>query len=280
MSIPFEITNHSGDLIRGDLHLPDKKGGKPAPVVVICHGFKGFKDWGFFPYLADSLAQVGLASVRFNFSHNGIEADFDHFTNLEKFAVNTIGKEIEDLKAVLAATTGGKLPEPGRLDTTRMALLAHSRGAASALLAGPRESRVKALATWAGLSTLDRWPDEVKEEWKRTGEMVILNTRTGQEMPMKVSILGDFEAHREDYDILNAVRNLEIPFLVVHGDEDETVPFEEGTLLHDNTPRGLRRLQIVPGAGHSFGTVHPFAGTTPELEEAIRVTIDWFQARV
>jgi pimeloyl-ACP methyl ester carboxylesterase len=280
MSIPFEITNPSGDLIRGDLHLPSKKGGKPVPVAVICHGFKGFKDWGFFPYLAESLAHAGFAAVRFNFSHNGVSTDFDNFTCLEKFSVNTIGKEIEDLRAVLAAIAAGKLPEPGRLDPTRLALLAHSRGSASTLLVGPKEKQVKVLATWAGLSTLDRWPDAVKEEWRRTGEVVILNTRTSQEMPMKVSILEEFEAHREDYDILKAVRNLEIPYLVIHGDEDETVPFEEGSLLHDNTPRGLRRFQIVPGAGHSFGAVHPFVGTTPDLEEAIRVTLDWFQARV
>lgn len=48
------ISNSSGDVIRGNVHLPDNP--KGAPVVILCHGFKGFKDWGFFPITADRLA--------------------------------------------------------------------------------------------------------------------------------------------------------------------------------------------------------------------------------
>jgi len=38
--------------LAGDLHTA------PVPVgaVLVVHGFKGFKDWGFFPYLCEAFA--------------------------------------------------------------------------------------------------------------------------------------------------------------------------------------------------------------------------------
>lgn len=280
MSSPFELRNASGDIIRGDLHLPKRSGPTPLPVVVICHGFKGFKDWGFFPFVAERLGGAGLAAVRFNFSHSGIEQDLENFTRLDLFAINTIGKELEDLRAVLAAIVERCLPDSDRLDRGRIGILGHSRGAASVLLEGSRSKGVRALATWAGISTVDRWPEPVKAEWRARGELAMVNARTGQEMPISSAVLEDLESHRGKYDIQAAVREIRIPYLVVHGDEDETVPCEEAFTLHDNTPRGLRKLQIIPGAGHTFGTGHPFAGSTDELEEAIRLTADWFGTKL
>ncbi len=57
--------------LHGVAHLPDESGAKPA--VVICHGFKGFMDWGFFPYLAELLADRGFVAIRFNLSGSGMK---------------------------------------------------------------------------------------------------------------------------------------------------------------------------------------------------------------
>ena len=58
-SVPFEVPV-AGGLLRGDIRVPGESPsvphGRTKRLIVICHGFKGFKDWGFFPYLADSLA--------------------------------------------------------------------------------------------------------------------------------------------------------------------------------------------------------------------------------
>jgi len=42
---------------------------------VYVHGFKGFKDWGFVPYIGETFASKGFAFLTFNFSHNGIESN-------------------------------------------------------------------------------------------------------------------------------------------------------------------------------------------------------------
>jgi len=280
MSIPFQLTNPSGDILRGDLHLPPRSKGQKHPLVVICHGFKGFKDWGFYPFLAESISQAGLAAIRFNFSHNGIGEEPEVFSRLDLFAKDSFGKQIEDLRAVLDAVVKGSIPHSERIDPERIGLIGHSRGAVPVLLVGGKTPNVKVLVTWAGISTCDRWSQEVKETWRREGQLMVTNSRTGQEMPVNVSILEEYEAHAGEYDLLAATRGLRIPYLVVHGDEDETVPFEEATALHDNTPRGLRKLQIIPGAGHTFGAVHPLKETPEALQEAIRVTLDWLQTRM
>ncbi|MCA9411968.1 MAG: alpha/beta hydrolase [Candidatus Omnitrophica bacterium] len=278
MAERFEIKNPSDDTIVGNVHIPEKPIQTPIPVVVQCHGFKSFKDWGFHPFLSERLNEAGFAAIRFNFSHNGVEGDSQDFDRLDLFEKNTFSKEMEDLEAVL--DTIPNLPGGDRLDSSWVAVIAHSRGAAAGVLVGSKHPNVKTLVTWAGISTVHRYSNEIMEAWKKEGKIEIPNLRTGQQMPMDVSILEDLEQFRDKYDILNACSDLKIPLLVVHGDEDETVPFMEGSLLHDHSPRGLRKLQIVPGGTHTFGAEHPFAGTTEDLDEAIRVTLDWLKLRL
>jgi len=67
----FTLVSRLGEPIRGDLRRPEGPG--PHPVVVACHGFKGFKDWGFHPWLGEHLADAGLAAVHFDFSRNGVK---------------------------------------------------------------------------------------------------------------------------------------------------------------------------------------------------------------
>jgi len=44
---------------------------RPKPIVIFCHGYKGFKDWGAWDLVAKSFANAGFFFLKFNFSHNG-----------------------------------------------------------------------------------------------------------------------------------------------------------------------------------------------------------------
>lgn len=277
MPVSFQITNPSGDLIRGNLHLPECSNGQKYPVVVICHGFTGFKDWGFYPYLAKTLAQAGIAAVRFNFSHNGIEGDDDVFTRLDLFAKDSTGKQNEDLRAVLDAIQQGSMPQAAHLDPGRIGLYGHSRGTVPVLLVGGKDPQVKVLATWGGIATCMRFSEEERHYWRRERWLPIPNERSGQMMPIDVMVLEEYEAHAAEYDLLAAVRGLQTPYLVVHGDADEAVPLSEAIELHENTPRGFRKLRIIPGGNHNFGAVHPLRRTNEVLNDALQVTLDWFK---
>src|SRR5438034_3306816 len=72
------------------------------PLIIFCHGFNGFKDWGGFPYMMEHLALNGYAAVSFNFSLNGVAKDRPmEFTRLDLFAQNTFSAEFNDLDAVI-----------------------------------------------------------------------------------------------------------------------------------------------------------------------------------
>jgi len=57
-----------------------------APCLIFVHGFKGFKDWGFGPYIGNFFAEKGFFSISFNLSHNGVGDSLTEFTELDKFA--------------------------------------------------------------------------------------------------------------------------------------------------------------------------------------------------
>lgn len=70
------------------------------------------------------------------------------------------------------------------------------------------------------------------------------------------------------------------PWLIVHGSEDETVPVEAARRLAGLAQSTGAELLVVPGASHSFGTRHPFAGPTPQLIQALNATQRWFRAHL
>ncbi len=270
----FTLESRLGEPIHGDLRLPDAPG--PHPAVVVCHGFKGFKDWGFHPWLGTRLAEAGLAAVHFNFSRNGVrEADGD-IEDLDAFRRNTLSIERDDLDTVLDAVLSGKLGAP--LDPSRLGLAGHSRGGGVALLGAAERPEVKALSTWASVSHFDRITDEATlVEWRRAGVFEVLNSRTGQVLPMGVEFLEDVLGNLDRLHLLVAARRLRVPWLLLHGTADETVPFAEAEALARASERGAR-LVAIDGGGHTFGAVHPFAGPTPHLEAAAEATLGHFRA--
>ena len=108
---PFSIDLPDGATLDGEVRSPE--GDPPSSAVVVVHGFKGFKDWGFFPYLCECLTRDGHAVVSFNFSLNGIGEDPTAFTDLEAFGRNTLSREVEEILRILhEVRDGGITPCP------------------------------------------------------------------------------------------------------------------------------------------------------------------------
>ncbi len=274
-SVPFEILNAEARTLRGDLHLPET--GDTFPAVIVCHGFKGFKDWGFFPELGQRLTRAGFASVLFNFSGAGVGPDLLTFTDFTAFAEDTISRQVADLGCIVDALHAGMVGD-GRLDVQRLAVVGHSRGGAVAILRAREDRRLVAVASWAGVSRLWRYSAREVQEWRDKGAMEFLNMRTMQRMRIGSGYLDDLEANRARFDLVAAVQALAVPLLLVHGNEDLSVPEDEARELHA-AAAGRADLHVIGAAGHTFGVVHPWAGSTPAFDEATRVTIDWLHAR-
>ena len=265
----FELWRDRGDdkplIVRGEARVPDNAKGS----VVICHGFKGFAHFSFFPYLAEQLAASGLRSITFDFSGSGVGEDRQNFTNKEAFTNNTYFQELEDLEAVVAEARVHDWIDKD------YGLFGHSRGGGMAILHAGRDSDVKALVTWAAISSTNRWSPEAMEEWRQRGYVEIPNSRTGEAIPLSTKLLDEVEAHGDTkLNVAEAASRIKVPWLIVHGAEDETVPVGEAEHL-----AGLStgELKVLDGVNHSFGGKHPLEEITPTLKSVTRDTVEFFQ---
>lgn len=272
---PFELTSRLGWPVRGEVRRPVSPGS--GTVVVVCHGFKGFKDWGFFPEIGRRLAGAGHVAITFNFSGNGIGANPQEFSEAERFRRNTLSREIEDLALVLDEAGSGRIP--GLPDRVRpgFALLGHSRGGLVAVVTAERRGDIRRLITWNGVGQLSaRFPEAMRAEWRREGKLDVVNSRTGQVLEMGLETLDDLEAHLEDFDPIRVAPRLRLPWLIVHGTRDLTVPFDEAEALAAST--GLARLYTIEGGDHTLGVIHPYQKTTPQLDAAVGATLGFLEA--
>ena len=254
----------------------------PKPVVVFVHGFKGFKDWGHFPLLADFFAERGFVFVKLNLSHNGlVVGGTGDLEDLDAFGRNNFSIELDDIGQVIDALfTPAATPVPAaELDLNRLFLVGHSRGGGLVLLKAAEDPRVRAVVTWAAIAEIHpQWPQSVFDEWQRSGVLHVPNSRTGQELPMHYQIVEDYHANRPRLDIPHNVRrHLRQPLLIVHGDQDETVAVAAAHALHQLKPDA--ELLLVPGATHMFGGAHPWpAATLPEPAQTVAVrTAEFFE---
>lgn len=279
--VPFEIALAAGGMLRGDLRFPwdHDSGGmserRNPGAIVVCHGFKGFKDWGFFPYLADQLASgTGATVVSFNFSGSGVGPDLENFTDLEGFGRNTFSREVSDLEVILDGLRTGRLGD-ARLDPPdSVGVIGHSRGAAAAILVSARRPEVRAVVTWAGIGSVFRYEEWFAESLGDGDVMEVVNARTGQRLPLYRDVLDDLRRNRAALDMEAAAGRLGSTLLIVHGTADEAVPVAEAHALHRAAAEA--DLAIIDGAGHTMDASHPFPGTNPRLDEAVRRTVSHF----
>ena len=103
----WTLPGADGEAILGNAHRPD---GEPVGVVIIAHGFKGYKDYGMFPRIAETMCDAGFIAHRFNFSHSGMTNTIETFERPDLFERDTWNKQVFDCRAVVAAINDGKLP--------------------------------------------------------------------------------------------------------------------------------------------------------------------------
>ncbi len=271
--INLQIKNEAGMEI--DIDCRFHRSDSALPIIIFCHGFKGFKDWGGFPYMMEKLAEAGFCSVSFNFSLNGVSKENPaEFTKPENFAANTFTQELNDLKAVVDFFR--KRAANYNADENRIGLMGHSRGGGTALLYAASDPRIKAAATLASVSSFDRYGRESKKKWRKNGFLEIENSRTGQIMRLNITLLDDIEKNSESLDIKEAVSKINVPLLIIHGKEDLSVKYREAEELYENSDKTKTELLLIENAGHTFGVVHPFGGTAKPFEIAIERVIKFF----
>lgn len=256
------------------------KDGISKPLIIFNHGYKGFKDWGPFNFVAEKFAQNGFVFIKMNFSHNGITLEKPNdFADLEAFAQNNFSMELDDTGVLIdyLFSQDSILPRE-EIDLSKIYSVGHSRGGAHVILKASEDLRIKAVTTWAAVNNLEsRYSEEELAHWKKVGRIYIHNARTNQQMPMDYQIVENFLENRKRLQVPEAVKNLQIPMLSIHGTGDPTVPVE--SVKEIGSWNSSVKIEIIDGAGHTFGGGHPFEGTElpTDLEKVVELTVNFFK---
>ena len=224
--IPAEIRNRHGERLEF-VHHPGPPEG--SSLVVLGHGVTGNMDRPLLVELAAALAQAGHHALRFSFSGNGGSEG--------RFETSTISKEVEDLGAVLDALPGWQLGYAG-----------HSMGAAVGTLRASRDPRLRFLISLAGMAHTAAFA------LREFGNAV--PGRDGMwdkpECPLSQAYLDDMT---QLGNVLDAARQVPVPWLLVHGRADDVVPFQDSEDILA-VAGGRKRLMEIPDADHVFSGHH------------------------
>lgn len=302
-TMSWSLPGSDGQPILGETHLPpvplatpETMGSATAArgVLLIAHGFKGYKDYGFFPALADAAAEAGLIAHRFNFSHSGMTERTATFERPELFERDTWGRQIEDLATVAHAAAHGDLAGSGQ--SLGQVWFGHSRGGVTTLLTAAR-----VFAPSFG-GSYDQWPNQppapvgivtaaapdaavsLDEDQRRIvreqGYLVSPSSRTGQDLRVGRAWLEEVEGMPDAFDVQAAAATLRCPLLILHGDEDRTVPVSAARNLAQ-AAGDRATLHIISGAGHTFNARNPLPGDeaypealTTMIERTTRVALE------
>lgn len=221
--------------LKAVVHQPKLRNGKPCPFVVIMHGFTGNKNENLLVQISEGLQERGIGSVRFDFNGHG-ESD-------GPFEEMTIGNEIADAKAVLAAVR-----QLDWVDSRRIGLLGHSQGGLiTGLLAGELgAAQIKAIVQLAPAGNIS--------EMAKQGEM--LGTRFDVENLPEYVMVWNHKVGRPylEYaiqcDAYGMAGKYKGRACVIHGSKDTAVPWEYGKRFADGYAQG--KWVLMPDDGHGL----------------------------
>lgn len=246
------------------------------PLVIFCHGYKGFKDWGAWNLVAEAFMKANVFFVKFNFSHNGgtVEQPID-FPDLEAFAENNYSKELDDLDDMITFLTSEENEFLDQIDINNISVIGHSRGGGISILKTKEDQRIKKLITWASVSSFGKRTSTTGnlEQWKKDGVKYVLNGRTNQKMPHNFQFYLDFKTNEQRLNIEKAVKNINVPHLIIHAKDDPSVLYQEAINLNNWNPKS--ELLTIDNSNHVFNAKHPWKekDMPNNLEKVVNKTI-------
>lgn len=225
----------NGKILRGRLVRPAS--GENGSIVILFHGFCVDKDeqQGSFKRLALTLADQGIASVRFDFDGTG-ESDGE-------FADMSVLTEVEDAEAILDYVKSLDFVDVDRIGAVGMSL----GGVVLSLLAGKHPEDLRAICLWAPAACI---VDDLKKGFVRGVAFDSQNIPETLTFDDGITIGKKYITEAENLDIYGTAKNYQGPVLVIMGDADQFVPMEYANKYLDIYTHG--NMKVIQGAGHGF----------------------------
>ena len=271
----FTLYTETGDPVRGEIRSVDTL--REKPVVIICHSFMAFKDWGFFPYIAEQIARAGFVSVIFNFSLNGVVGDEPRITDFEKFERNTISREISDLGVVIDAVAVGQIGA-GIIRRDKIFLLGHSRGSGIAILRTADDKRIRGFVSLGTVGKFQRWTSHQKKIWRELGYLPLAKDSSTSPLRLGIDFLNDIEINTEKWDTKNVASKINVPWLIIHGLKDITVSPAEAQIMYDASNKATTTLVMLEKTGHLFNAQTRDEDNYATLDSVLEIVLKWLHS--
>jgi len=240
------IKNEAGETLVGVETLPDQSKDR-YPTVIFVHGFAYYKEEdGIFVELARRLAEIGIASYRFDFSGCG-ESEGDYINA-------TLSKLRDDLALILEYVKSRPT-----VDQNRLGIAAQSFGTTTTIALAPQ---IKALVLMGSIINAK----EVMRNLFGSGynpSGISVRERKDETIKIKPDFWKDFE----NYDLVSNVKQIKSPVLLIHGSEDDHVPLSEMGAIY-SIVTAPKEKAILEDAGHDLN---------PKRSEMYEIVVDWFK---
>ena len=227
-----------GLTLRGMLHTPDFFSGK-IPIVCIFHGFTGHKAGPHFIFvkLSRKLEELGIASVRFDFSGSG-ESD-------GAFIDMTISKELQDAENILEYVKALDFVDKDNIGVVGLSM----GGLISGILASEHKEDIKALCLWAPANNMRKVFAE-----DRTIEEIEAFRNKGFYDYHGFSLGFGYYNDIKGLDIRNRSAGFDKNILILHSDNDSSVPIVFSKMYLELYKDRAKRI-VIEGGEHTFETV-------------------------
>jgi pimeloyl-ACP methyl ester carboxylesterase len=246
----FVVKNLYGKNIRGIINRPECS--EKVPCIIYCHGLSGNRmEHNFmFVKIERSLEKLNIASVRFDFTGSG-ESDGD-FKNM------TLSSEIEDCKNVLEF-----VKKLDYIDQNNINTLGFSMGAVVSLVlcSKHREEIRNTIFVSPAMNLYDIFIREIRGEKLQKFMEYGLFDIDGK--VIEKNVVDDIF----NYNFYQCAKNVCQNTLIVHGDEDKSVPPIYSIILKDIIS-GKTLLKLVKGSDHCYDS--------PEYMNSLVNYIRWF----
>jgi len=284
----WSIPGSDGAVILGATDLPPAWV-EPRGVIFIAHGFKGYKDYGMFPAIARACAQARAIAHRFNFSHSGMTNEIATFARPDLFERDTSNKQVFDLRAVIEWwNRGGGQVEGRNASSAKLPyfIFGHSRGGVTALLAAGRFADDVSFPQPAGVITAAAPASCNPFSRDEAGLLLKLrflespSSRTGQNLRIGRAFLQEQLDDPEAHDLPAQIARIRCPILVIHGENDQTVPAKCAAAIANAARKA--KMVLIPLADHVFNTPNPMPAEVPasqQLAGMIGLIIDFMKDR-
>ena len=275
-NIPVKSSIHNKPIVSDIFY---NKTNSKKPIVIFCHGYKGYKDWGAWNLMANSFVDNDLFFVKLNFSHNGgtLKNPID-FPDLNAFGENNFILELDDLEDIINWIIDNE-DFKNEIDTNDITLIGHSRGGGIVVIKASENKKITKVITLNGVSDYGvRFPKkEDLIKWGNEGVMYVTNGRTKQEMPHFYQFYKNFKENENRLTIKTAVQKLDKPLLIISGGRDVVVTPKEGELMHSWNPNS--ELFFVDEMNHTLGSKHPWEekNLPKHLENVVKKCIDFIK---